>query len=275
MKLSSYGLLFATFVALTNACGGDDDAADDNGGGGSGPGTSGSGQTGPAANCPGRCSTKATACMLPTNIVDPYCQQLCGAAPTEGQMACLEGKSCQELTNAGANPLSLCPAGNPGGGGSGQGGSGQGGSGGPAGSGTGTIPDTMTVSGRRKPGNQPIHILNDAMTQIASSLSGGAAVTYSYADVRGNLNLQGAASKSVTAPSSPSTSDCADIAGIGVTLNASEFGYTFTGVDALPATGCADFADAVHEQGLTMRFTDVPVLNSSSKVKEVIVDVDP
>lgn len=152
MKLSSYGLLLGalSLFALTNACGGDDDDDDssaDNGSGGSGTngsgtggsGTNGSG-TGPAANCAGRCSTKATACMLPTPLVDPYCQQLCGASPTEGQLACLEGKSCQELTST-QDPLSLCPAGPSGTGGSGTGGSGTGGSGtggsGTNGSGTG------------------------------------------------------------------------------------------------------------------------------------------
>ncbi|HEU4411353.1 MAG TPA: hypothetical protein VFS43_39240 [Polyangiaceae bacterium] len=145
MKLSSAcGLLLAALFALTNACGGDDDddASANNGSGGSGTngsGTNGSGTggsgTGPAANCAGRCSVKATACMLPAELVDPYCQQLCGPSPTEGQLTCLEGKSCQELMDA-VEPLSLCPAGTPGTGGSGTGGSGTGGSG-TGGSGTG------------------------------------------------------------------------------------------------------------------------------------------
>jgi hypothetical protein len=148
MKLSSYGLLLGalSLFALTNACGGDDDDDDssaNNGTGGSGTngsgtggsGTNGSG-TGPAANCSSRCSTKATACMLPANLVDPYCQQLCGASPTEGQLACLEGKSCQELTST-QDPLSLCPAGPSGTGGAGGGGTGGSGTGGSGGGSTG------------------------------------------------------------------------------------------------------------------------------------------
>jgi hypothetical protein len=123
MKLSSYGLLLAGVFVLTNACGGDDDdsSADGNAGSGPGPGTGGSGQAGPAANCSGRCSTKASACGLPSDLVPTYCQQLCDSSPTEAQLSCLEGKSCQELMNAGANALSLCPAGNQGTGGSGAG----------------------------------------------------------------------------------------------------------------------------------------------------------
>jgi hypothetical protein len=236
-------VFLASVLGAPVACGDDDDdeqsgATAGNGGSGSGTsGTSGNGSQ-PASNCANRCGAIAGRCGAPATL-------------------------CTDAINRCAT------SGSNGSGGSG----GAGGSGGSGGA--GAIPDSITVSGKRKPGNVPINVPNSDQTEIATNLNGEATITYSFAAAQAQLKLQEAGGRSVTAPASPTAAECAGIASIGVTLNATEFGYVFVGVDTLPATACLDFGDAVHESGLTMRFTDVPMLNSTQKVKEVIVNVEP
>lgn len=269
------GLLVASLAWSPLACGGDDDdASANNGSGGAGTGGSGTNGSGPGANCSGRCATKAAACMLPANLVDPYCQQLCGTSPTEGQLVCIEGKSCQELSST-QNPLSLCPDGGTGGsgtGGSGTGGSGTGGSGtggsGTGGSGGGGLPDSVTVSGTRNPNDKVTSILSQDQTKLITNLNGGADVTYSV-DV--DVNIQNAASFEITAP----TTSCAGADSVSWTLSGSKASFVFVGEDVLPATDCVDFADDIVQSGLTVRFTDVPVLNSSEKLKTLVIEFRP
>ena len=93
----------------------------DSGGGSAAPfDTAGSGgvpDTGPpaGANCGARCQNTAARCGAPGAIAIQTCAGLCDKAPTEAQLICLEGESCQSLMGAMGSGGTVCDIGVPGG----------------------------------------------------------------------------------------------------------------------------------------------------------------
>jgi hypothetical protein len=62
-------------------------------------------------DCKSRCQTKATGCGAPAADATQACDGVCDGTYTNDQLACLEGKSCQELQSASSSLASLCPKG--------------------------------------------------------------------------------------------------------------------------------------------------------------------
>lgn len=100
-------------------------------------GTSGSAPVS-AANCSSRCQTKATSCGEPAADAMNSCSSLCSST-TEGQLSCLEGKPCSQLTAA--NFATLCPND------TGSSGTTSGGTSGTTGGGTKMLGDACTCTG--------------------------------------------------------------------------------------------------------------------------------
>ncbi len=96
-------------------------ACDSGGGGAAAPfdtaGGSAASDPGPqaGANCGARCQDKAAKCGAPGAIAIQTCADLCGKSPTEAQLICLEGESCQSLMGAMGSGGSVCDIGVPGG----------------------------------------------------------------------------------------------------------------------------------------------------------------
>jgi hypothetical protein len=78
--------------------------------GSSSGGASGSTTPVSSADCSSRCDTKLKQCPDLAAQAPQGCSQLCGAQLTEGQMSCLEGKTCEQLAQADSFNA-LCPAG--------------------------------------------------------------------------------------------------------------------------------------------------------------------
>lgn len=67
------------------------------------------------ADCSTRCESKIKQCPSLADQAQQGCSQLCGAQLTEGQMTCLEGKTCEQFAQADSFN-ELCPAGSSSGG---------------------------------------------------------------------------------------------------------------------------------------------------------------
>lgn len=84
-----YGLMVLASFALMLGC--------DDGDGGSGDGGASAGENAVAANCTARCTTKASSCPELAPNADAICGAVCGESPTEGELSCLEDKSCAAI----------------------------------------------------------------------------------------------------------------------------------------------------------------------------------
>ena len=89
--LSPWALVL--LLSAPAACSDDSDSGD-----GAGTEADPSGGGGPAAaNCPTRCSEKASDCGAPPDIAAAQCQGICGSNLSEDQLQCLEDESCEAL----------------------------------------------------------------------------------------------------------------------------------------------------------------------------------
>lgn len=190
--------------------------------------------SGPA--CRERCGKKLSACGAPEAMGAQACASVCGSNPTESRLACLEGKSCEEL-ESGDSLDALCPPeaksqGNP-----------------PSSSGstpTKALPAELTISG--KFGSvKAIHLLSDDKKRLSSAWSAAPKPSFSpetaqYPDLSG-------AKYTVD---SPAMGACK--ATLNWTLNGSQIGLTLSGQDLLPAADCAKFMDAIAEGGIQATF---------------------
>lgn len=276
--------LLVAGLAWAPACGGDDDdepaagAGSSTGGsgtGGSGTGGSGTGGSGtgaqPAADCANRCGALTAQCGLEAGV----CQKICSVA-TESQLACAEAANCNlEVMDRCIPPGGGSGTGGSGTGGSGTGGSGTGGSGTGGSGGGGGLPDSIKITGTRKVKEAPTHLLSNDQKSLTSSIGAEASATYSFPDARGKLQILTPGGREVLSPSSPTASECADIGDFNVSAQGDDVSFLFIGIDDLPNDACSDFAEAVHQGGLKIRFTDVPVFASQTKVAEVIVEIFP
>ncbi|MCB9547134.1 MAG: hypothetical protein H6706_14985 [Myxococcales bacterium] len=52
---------------------------------------------GPAADCADRCVAKVVECGDTAANAQTFCQSFCGDEPTEAQLSCAEGKTCEQL----------------------------------------------------------------------------------------------------------------------------------------------------------------------------------
>lgn len=60
-------------------------------------GGSGSGSE-PAANCVDRCAAKVQSCGQDPQVARSFCESsICSSTPTEDQLSCAEGKTCEEI----------------------------------------------------------------------------------------------------------------------------------------------------------------------------------
>lgn len=206
-----------------------------------------------AEECTTRCTAKAEACGAPSAQAGTICAQMCTAAVTEAQAACLEGKSCADLISAasqGSTLTSIC--------------------GGPE-------PGTNTALG---PTTVPAELT------LATGIPAGYVVDHSNAGGM-RSSLFNVAGPPVAVPTltlgqfpeltgrndievvSPPRNGCESV--VNVTISATQLAVSTSGVDVLPETKCADFLNAIASQGATLKVKRVTWKGSTETSKVTIV----
>ncbi|MBX3231909.1 MAG: hypothetical protein KIT84_12085 [Labilithrix sp.] len=206
--------------------------------------------------CKSRCNAKAAECGGPAS----GCAQLCAGSVTEGQVACLEGKSCSQLEPLaeGGDLAAICPVTSSSSSTTTTTSSG----------GTATdLPESMTITATIPSDYKALHTKQG--NEIATLFNVAPKPSFSPEPPAAQFPQIGDKDVAVTVDA-PSRGGCD--AKFSFVINSEQVGVQFTAVETIPDTPCATFADKIVSDGAKLTLANVPWANST-KTSTVTIEL--